>query len=68
MSEQATVADVDHRRWLDGFCRIKEAARLRSVSEDTILRLINRGKLKTYEIGERAIGLRRREVLMLDAE
>lgn len=60
------TANLEYRRWLDGFCRKKEAAELRGVSENTIEREVARGKLKPYPMSDRTVGYRRREVLMID--
>jgi excisionase family DNA binding protein len=53
-------------RWLDGIARIAEAADLRGVSTDTIRREIRAGRLKALRLGERALGVRRRDALLLD--
>jgi excisionase family DNA binding protein len=57
---------TERERWLDGFARIAEAARLRSVSPDTIRKEIRAGRLKAIQLGERAVGIRRRDVLLID--
>jgi hypothetical protein len=60
------TSDPERERWLDGIVRLPEGAKLRGdVHPDTLKRdAIRKGKL--IQIGERAVGVRRRFALMLD--
>jgi hypothetical protein len=57
---------LERERWLDGIVRLAEGARLRGVHPDTIRREGARGRVKLLQLSERAVGIRRREALMLD--
>jgi excisionase family DNA binding protein len=59
---------VARERWLDSYARTAEIAQMLSISEDTVRRLIRAGRLKARRLGERAIGVRRRDVLLIDHE
>jgi hypothetical protein len=57
---------TEHARWLDGIVRLAEGARLRGVHPDTLRREAARGRVKLLQVSERAVGIRRRDALMLD--
>lgn len=57
---------IEHERWLDGIVRLAEGAALRGVHPDTLRREAARGRLKLLRLSERAVGVRRRDALMLD--
>jgi hypothetical protein len=69
MKQTATLtapADpIELERWLNGIVRLKEGAALRGVHPDTLRREAARGRLTLIRISERAIGIRRRDALML---
>jgi hypothetical protein len=57
---------AEHQRWLDGIVRLAEGARLRGVHPDTLRREARKGRIRLLRLGERAVGVRRRDVLMID--
>ena len=57
---------VERERWLDGIVRLAEAAAMRGVHPDTLKREAAKGRLKLLRLSERLLGVRRRDVLMLD--
>jgi hypothetical protein len=69
MKQTATLtapADpIELERWLNGIVRLKEGAALRGVHPDTLRREALRGRLTLIRLSERAIGIRRRDALML---
>jgi hypothetical protein len=69
MNQTATLTaptdPIELERWLNGIVRLKEGAKLRGVHPDTLRREAARGRLKLIQISERAIGIRRRDALML---
>lgn len=62
----APTDPIELERWLNGIVRLKEGAALRGVHPDTLRREAARGRLKLIRISERAIGIRRRDALMLE--
>jgi hypothetical protein len=69
MKQTATLtapADpIELERWLNGIVRLKEGAALRGVHPDTLRREAIRGRVKLIQVSERAVGIRRRDALML---
>jgi hypothetical protein len=57
---------VERERWLDGIVRLAEAARLRGVHPDTLRREARKGRVRLLRLGERAVGVRRRDALMIE--
>jgi hypothetical protein len=51
--------------WLDGIAPLQEGAELRGVHVDTLKRLSAKGKIKLHRRGERLLGIRRRDALMI---
>jgi hypothetical protein len=67
MTHASTPTDpVERERWLDGIVRLQEAAALRGVHPDTLRREAASGRLKIIKLSERALGVRRRDALLLD--
>jgi hypothetical protein len=59
------ATDFDRERWLDGIVPLAEGARLISVSVDTLKRAAVKGRYRLIRVGERKLGVRRRDVLGL---
>jgi len=56
-------ADVEHERWLEEIVSLREAARLRGISIETLKSEIGRGALKDIQVSRKRRGMRRREAL-----
>jgi hypothetical protein len=66
-TETTPTDPTERERWLDALVTLDEGARLRNVSKFTLRREGQKGRIRLYHVGERAIRVRRREVLMLDS-
>jgi hypothetical protein len=58
------INPVEYERWLDGIVRLSEGAKLRNVHPVT-LRNDAEAKGQLLRLGPRALGIRRRDALML---
>jgi len=56
-------ADIEHERWLEEIVSLREAARLRSISLETLKSEIERGALKDIQVSRKRRGMSRREAL-----
>jgi hypothetical protein len=55
----------EYEAWLDGIVRPSEGAEMCNCSEDTLKKRL-RAQGKLLNLGPRALGARRRDILMLD--
>jgi hypothetical protein len=53
----------EHERWLDEIVTLAEAAKLRTISVQTLRSEIRQGRLKVIKLSERKRGMTRREAL-----
>jgi hypothetical protein len=63
---KAPTDPIEYQRWLDELVRVSEGAKLRGTSKATLLRQGHAGKIRLYHVGERALAVRRRDVLMIE--
>jgi hypothetical protein len=61
-----SVDRVERERWLDELITLDEAAAIRKISKYTLRRAGHAGRIKIYDVGRRALRVRRRAALMLD--
>ena len=64
-TETAPTDPTEYEKWLDEFITLEEGGRLRKTSKFTLRREAEKGRIKLYHVGERAVRVRRREALML---
>jgi len=55
--------DPEHERWLDEIIALKEAAKLRKISIETLRKEISAGRLKVIKTSKKRRGMTRREAL-----
>jgi hypothetical protein len=68
MKKQPAPPPVDpfeYECWLDSVIRLDEAAAIRGCCTETLKREARRGRLKLFNISERLLGARRRDILFL---
>jgi hypothetical protein len=66
MKITAPIDPIERERWLDELVRVNEGVKLRGTSKATLIRHARKGHIKLYHVGDRALAVRRRDVLMIE--
>jgi hypothetical protein len=64
LTASSPIDPIEHERWLEGIVRLAEGAKLRGVHPVTLKRDAVKQK-QLLQLGERAVGVRRRFALMI---
>ena len=59
--------EAEYQQWLDGIVPLREGAKMRGCSVDTLRREATKGRIKLQAISQRKFGIRRREALNIPA-